>query len=179
MPRLLASLPVTELACAALVALTDLVRAWAPPSGMLPPSSPWPCSLPWLLNVPRRHRGHLRTYLLSAHVSLPRAHPPGLPGCLLRAATGPPTWSQGSRSGTTLNSPVACTSAGLNGPRDEGRCLGHRRPREGGAWRAGAAQIGYSGSDALAPDLLPAPVAEGDCRITRIKAGCHTTSRGL
>ena len=76
MPRLLASLPVTELACAALVALTDLVRAWAPPSGMLPPSSPWPCSLPWLLNVPRRHG------VISGRISSPRT-------CHCRAPTRP------------------------------------------------------------------------------------------
>ena len=93
MPRLLASLPVTG-SRAALVALTDLVRAWAPPSGMLPPSSPWPCSLPWLLNVPRRHG------VISGRISSPRtcaARPPARSVwlCLPRAVTGPPTWSHG------------------------------------------------------------------------------------
>ena len=80
MPTLLARVLCCQLQSSrtALVALTDLVRAWAPPSGMLPPSSPWPCSLPWLLNVPRRHRGHLRTYLLSAHV----CRAPTRPVCL-------------------------------------------------------------------------------------------------
>jgi len=96
MPRLLASLPVTELACAALVALTDGPRSCVGSSerdaapvlsvAVLPAMAAKRASAP---------RGHLRTYLLSAHVSLPRAHPPGLPGCLLRAVTGPPAWSQG------------------------------------------------------------------------------------
>ena len=82
MPRLLASLPVTELACAALVALTDGPRSCVGSSerdaapvlsvAVLPAMAAKRASAP---------RGHLRTYLLSAHVCRAPTRPVCLAAC--------------------------------------------------------------------------------------------------
>ena len=95
MPRLLASLPVTELACAALVALTDGPRSCVGSSERDAAPVLSVAVLPAMAAQRASAPPGSSPDVSPLRARVPRAHPPGLPGCLLRAVTGPPTWSQG------------------------------------------------------------------------------------